>query len=127
MSNARISELIQRLKDIRLQEAQVIAEIESDLNQGTSIPGTVVSASTPFTTSPDPNKSFMPGDRVLITNKINKKSKTSKPVLNTPASQNRDRLATVISVAGDRVHLITDSGISTWRIPKNITLIQRTT
>jgi hypothetical protein len=127
MSNTRIAELIRKLKDIRLQEAQIINEIENDLINNSDDPNTVLSTATPTTTSPNTNNVFLPGDRVLITNKINKKLKSRKSVTAASASTNQDRLATVVSVAGDRVHLLTDSGTSTWRIPKNITLIQRPT
>jgi hypothetical protein len=123
MSTPNISHLIQRLRSIRLQETEVLNAIEAELvaeNNNTLTQRAPTTTSTsPGVTTPSP---YVPGDRVIILNKINKKNKlrTFNSHTSTTPGHNQDRLATVVSIAGERVHLLTDTGLSTWRLPKNI-------
>jgi NCAIR mutase (PurE)-related protein len=122
MSSNNISDLIQRLRAIRLQEAEVLnaieAELALDVHTLVQRPSTITSSSTVHPST----STYVPGDRVIILNKINKQTKTGKvnSTASTTSVPNQERLATVVSVAGDRIHLLTDTGVSTWLILKNL-------
>jgi hypothetical protein len=116
MSESDISNLISELKQLKLQELQVLATLESIVNnqQGNNIPlvqcGTPIA--TPVTNATIPFQQHQVGDLVVITNKIRRS-------FNRPVNRG-DRLATITKVTPSRIDLRTDNGSHTWRAPHNI-------
>ena len=85
-----ISALLHQLEALRLEEQQLISRIRE-------------------LTAKDTLKI---GDRVRIRNKVTTKS-------NAPVTD-PDRVGTITKITTDRISFTTDSGIRTWRAPKNL-------
>ena len=136
MTNNDLSDLIQQLNGLQIrltdlnkqqtdlgeQQRRIITSIENALNEAVQPHDRVlhlVRQTAQPRATPTPNvipndvASYKPNDKVRILN-IPKKLKSGR------LTTEQDRLATVVSTSGDRVHLITDNGANTWRIPKNI-------
>ena len=96
MSNEDVDSLIQRLKQLQIEQADVIRRLQN--------------ARKNCTTS-DVGK-FSPGDRVVITTKV------SPPAGGELTSG--DTVGRVLSITQKRVKIRTDSGIITYRAPRNI-------
>jgi hypothetical protein len=116
MSESDITNLISELKQLRLRELQVLATLESIVNnqQGNNIPlvqcGTPIA--TPVTDPTTPFQQHQVGDLVVSTNKMR------RPI-NCPVNCG-DRLATITKVTPSRIDLRTGNGSHTWRVPHNI-------
>jgi hypothetical protein len=109
MSKPTVAELIQRLQEIHLEQRDVIDTLQRSINND-SLSSVV-----------RPGATFKPGDRVKITNKLGKSTRTTPRFPINGNGYDPDRAATVTSVSGTRINLITDSGHTTWRISKNLT------
>ena len=106
MRNQSVDQLIQKLKKIRIQETQVLNQLEEARARETtdSLPRV-------HTLHTDHNP-FEKGDRVKIFNKIR------LPGGRTPT--NDDRIAIVTNVVEDKVYFTTLNGTKTWRLHKNL-------
>lgn len=92
--------LLTKLKRIRIEEDDLLRKIEPSSHPAPSSP------------------IFDTGDRVRITNKITKPASWTLP-RDRAAVQQFSR-ANVTSVNHERVHLLTDIGVVTWRSAKNL-------
>jgi hypothetical protein len=90
-----LSELIEQLKCIRIQEARVIDQIDRVEH----------TRATRATTHAVGNV-FQPGNRVRITNGVKAGQRPT---------------GTVTKVSADRISITTDDGTKTWRASKNLT------
>ena len=121
MSSNNVLVLVQRLKDLTIarqrineEEQRIITLLEEALPATTSVPPPVVIADDPVVYSKD--------DRVRILNETRKSGLGL--FLNRGYNSDKDRIATVTSVSGDRVWFITDNGEKTWRKAKNLHKIE---
>ena len=94
-----ISELLQRLADIQLEEQRIINQLITATQE----------------TTDNVNRKIAVGSRVRIRNHIT--GRRNKPVTD------EDRIGTVTKITKSRILLTTDSGIKTWRIAKNLELL----
>lgn len=94
-----IAELVQRLKDLQVEQAAMIVKIQAAEKRRATLN----------------TAEFSPGDKVVITNKTNPPSGVR------PSPQ--DKTGEVISVTPKRVRVRTDSGVITSRAPQNLTKI----
>jgi hypothetical protein len=108
MPKPTVAELVKRLQEIHLEQRDVIDTLQRTINND-SLPSVV-----------QPAPTFKPGDRVKIINKLGKSTRTTTKPSITSTGYDPDRVATVISVSGTRINLLTDSGCTTWRVRKNI-------
>ena len=106
MSNQSVDQLIQKLKKIRIQETQVLNQIEEARLRETTDSLHQVPIVHPG------HNPFKKGDRVKISNKIR------LPGGRTPT--NDDRVAVVTDVVKDKVYFTTFNGTKTWRLYKNL-------
>ena len=106
MKNLSVDQLIQKLKQIRIQETEVLEQLEEARARET----TSRSPQVPPATA-DPNL-FEEGDQIRITNKVR--------LPRGRAVTDGDRLAVVTDIQGDKVYFITNNGTKTWRLFKNI-------
>jgi hypothetical protein len=104
MTDRDISQLITELKELKLKELQVLATIESLIQQAEVTQGTLIIPGDPTF--------FQVGDRVVIINKVRRPLNRSV--------NNGDRTAVVIKVSEGRIDLKTSNGFSTWRAPQNL-------
>ena len=96
----KVNQLTLQVQEISERSALLIADLTNQ-----EIP---IVVATPVRNT----REVRPGDRVRIKNKISQV--TGREV------EERDRLATVTSVGIRRIYIKTDSGIETWRAPKNL-------
>ena len=106
MKNQSVDQLIQKLKEIRIQETQVLDQLEE-----ARVRETRDNASQAPILHVDHNP-FEKGDRVKISNKIR------LPGGRTPT--NGDRIAVVTDVVEDKVYFTTLNGTKTLRLYKNL-------
>lgn len=123
-----INELIFKLEDLQLQQAQVVEQIkqarardkQSRLrviipNSFASSAPQAVSPFAPLLPTHSSSRAFRIGSRIEITNKVGLRLGP------TPSAQ--DRRGTVTKVTNSRVYFTTDNGQNTWRAHKNLTLV----
>jgi hypothetical protein len=67
---------------------------------------------------PDEHTNFVKGDRVRITNRVNRPSSWLRPW--DTKEIKTERRATVTRSTKDRVWIVTDNGTKTWRAPRNL-------
>ena len=110
MENRTVEELIEELQELRIREIEIIAELKQANSAGTR------------TQTGDANShrhevahGFRRGDRVRVINKVRKPA-TAGPSWN----EAKERLATVTRIIPDQVHILTDNGTKTWRVPNNL-------
>ena len=112
MSTETVDDLIKQLKDIRIQENEVLERLYRARQRETGNHGEQSDG--------EQSGGFKKGDRVTITNKIR-----------TPFGRRAntgDRNSTVLYVNTDnnttvdniRIHIRTDNGSTTWRLRKNL-------
>lgn len=107
----KLDVLLRQLASLRIQEDQIRAQEEQVLEQIRTLRRS---------SAPD-RPVFEVGDRVRITNRVNRPSGW-KGAWDAQAVS-AFRRATVTEVTNDRIQLRTDSGIHTWRAPKNVTAL----
>jgi hypothetical protein len=129
----RITNIIEQLKNIHLQEASLLAELDSVRKEqlqslkaaarsSAASSGRAAAAPTTTNTSPQRRKSpttkrrpFEEGDRVCITNTVTPRYPNSSGAVSI-----RDREGTVIRVTAKRVTVRTDNGSDVSRAPTNL-------
>ena len=108
-------QLIQQLKILQIQETQIINRLEELATTNTE------------DKKPHSREPFEIGDRVKIKNRITASS------IFTRVTVDGDRNATVTATHTnkkgfiDKVYILTDNGLATHRLPKNIELLKPTT
>jgi hypothetical protein len=113
-NNDTIRNLIEELRQLRLQEQVVLDNLDRILTNNDNV------AARPVTRlqnhPPEPphplDTGFNIGDRIAITNKI------TKPV-NRPANRG-DRVGVITKIENRRISIRTNNGNNTWRAPNNI-------
>lgn len=98
--NEDIERLVKRLKDLQLEQAEIIRRLEEAGRKQTRSSALRLS----------------PGDRVQIVTKV------TPPEGIRPSS--RDTTGRIVSITPKRVKVKTDSGITTFRAPHNVKRIQ---
>ena len=101
MKNQSVDQLIQKLKEIRIQETQVLDQLEEARVRETRDNASQVD-----------HNPYEKGDRVKISNKIR------LPGGRTPT--NGDCVAIVTDVVEDKVYFTILNGNKTWRLSKNL-------
>ena len=134
MINNRLTGLVNKFKELQLEQQEVAEEIErvcTEISQqqrdrqqagaNTRVSPRVVRPATgpgrrinTITGETTIIEAFGVGDRVRITNKIRKPA--DRPI------NDGDRKGTVeeIDIHNGRIHIITDNGTKTWRLTKNL-------
>ena len=118
-------QLIEQLKNLKLRETQLRIQETEIINRLEEINDNrrTNTSSRPQTITH--RNIFEPGDRVQIKNKI----KISGPFTRKPIEG--DRIATVTKTRRDangeidKVYILTDNGLTTWRLPKNLQHLPR--
>ena len=105
-----ITEIIEELRSLHIRESQLLSKL-AQINE--------FNEKNKKTSKTEPH-TYQKGDRVRITNRINKF--VGKRIVK------KDKVGTVTrtshhSEKGHKVFLTTDNGLKTWRHSKNITLI----
>lgn len=135
-----IQELISALKTLRIQEAELTAQLEEAVEErnqeGTSTPqheterkreGTNTSYKTVSITR-EAKGVFFKGDRIWIKNKLHKPANWND---NLEWVEKEGKTATVTEVLtkgpNRQVHFLTDNGVRTWRAPNNVRLLTQST
>jgi hypothetical protein len=112
-----VSNIISKLKELKIREDALISQLETAIRQDR-----------PKKKNPT-EAPFAVGDRVFINNRLTKPVNWDDTKVFDAA---RERHATVTSVTQTknrllrtegRVHIITDNGTETWRAPKNLRLL----
>jgi len=118
MEEGKIFELIEELKCLRIREAIVLAELEA-VNKKR-----VERDSRKPRGTQDRNRpaiDIVRGDRVYVNNRVKKPSSGwINPENGEEWTASKERHATVTRVTGDRVYIVTDNGVHTWRASKNL-------
>ena len=122
MAEESIDDLINLLQELRVQESAVIARIqratqlsERSGRQPISQEGHQAHEDT---ANDQPEQRFNIGARVRIINKVKKPATAGRDW-----TEERERLATVIRVRGEQVHIVTSNGTKTWRAPNNLRIV----
>jgi hypothetical protein len=118
-----IQELINALKTLRIQEADLTAQLEQALEQkGT--PQQAVRTAKEEKRSSGTQSIFTRGDRIWIKNKLHKPANWNNRI---EWIEREGKTATVTEVLtrgpSEQVHFITDNGVQTWRAPNNVYLL----
>lgn len=101
-----IEELIAEHKLVEIHEANIIVRIEAAAHKSDQDKSEK--------TRPNANQ-LSKGNRIRITNRVRKPA-----TWNNETAWDKGCLATVMRVTPEQVHIITDNGISTWRVPNNL-------
>jgi hypothetical protein len=113
MEDSRVDDLIEQVQSLTLQ----VQELKQELRRRDTSPSLRQRGQQlPYRTE------FKPGDRVRILNSIRKPTSwnASKEWLPFQAKS-----ATITSIKGQRVFFTTDNGVSTWRSPNNLAIINQ--
>lgn len=116
MEDKTFEELIEELRNLRIKETAIIAQIEK-VNRNRT-PGAQTADAHEDNRAVIAN-GLKRGDRVRIKNKVRRPA-TAGPTW----SEANERLATVTRVTAEQVHITTDNGTKTWRGPNNLKLIE---
>ena len=117
-----IQEIIDALRTLRLQEADLTAQLEEAIedrqHSSDTARATVVTHSKEKT---DEDHAFPRGKRIWIKNKLRKPASWNNDV-EWIEKEARTATATRVVVEGQtkQVHFVTDNGVHTWRAPNNI-------
>jgi hypothetical protein len=119
MDDAKLATLINELKALKVQESQIIQQIEAISSSRTDTSGRATTPTRQKTTRTPPItvNGIGQGDRVIIKNKIHKPAACTD---DTNWTKERERVATVTKVTKEQIHFITDNGTRTWRAPNNL-------
>jgi hypothetical protein len=105
MENKSVDELIQELKTLQLREAEVLLLIEQANKRRDRVAGTTT------------NHGFEQGDRIRITNQVTKPAHWGT---DEPWHYREAQRATVTFTTTEQIYFVTDNGVTTWRVPRNI-------
>jgi hypothetical protein len=100
--DGRIATLIEELKDLRVQETNLLRQIEEANRQRES----------------NTRPTYQVGDRVYITSRIRRPAFAPRAW-----TEYNERRATVTKVVGGKVFIETDNGTKTWRTDKNLRVL----
>jgi len=115
MEERRINELIEELKNLRVREAIVIAELEATNKKRVERDN----KKKPATETNELTK----GDRVYVSNRVRKPNNWSNSKEGHVWTAEKERKAIVTRVTKDKIYIVTDNGVHTWRAPKNLEFI----
>jgi hypothetical protein len=121
--NDIFTDIIQRLKDLEIARNRLNQEETRLLNRlevENARRAQVQRVRGPNNNAPP--HTFAVNDRVHITNIVRRPRNWD---VETAWDERAAHRATVTSVELERVHFVTDNGISTWRAPQNLRLIER--
>lgn len=102
---SEIDQLIKQLSSLHVEESRILGELKVAREKETSIKTTKTVGSVRRLGE------FKPGDRVAF------------KTVRFPHTGPNERRAVVTAVVNERVHVQTLSGRTTWRAPKNLTLL----
>jgi restriction endonuclease S subunit len=128
----KIQELTSALKTLKLQEAELTAQlkkaIENKEKKRDEVLDNTHEASVPTRrVSKRDEQSFHRGDKIWIKNKLHKPATWNNKI---EWNEKEGKTATVTDVIvrgpGEQVHFLTDNGVRTWRAPNNVCLITPT-
>lgn len=109
-----VDELIHRLQQIKVEEAEVIEELVLSRSlEGRSITDTANESTYTDAQQQLPDNTIRVGSRVQITNKV-------RAPFGRQQTTADDRNATVYRINGDKVYFVTDRGLKTWRVKQNL-------
>ena len=117
MEERTFEELIEELRELRIRETAVIAQLEQVNDRART--NTQESSTSGSNRTAATANGLKRGDRVRIRNKVRRPA-TAGPTWN----EAKERLATVTRVTTDQVYITTDNGTRTWRGPNNLQLIE---
>jgi hypothetical protein len=114
MRDNKIHALIEELKALKLREAAILdqLEVENKRRNREEREREEREIHHHGTT----NHGFEQGDRIRITNQVKKPYNWGDDRWNYQEAKR----ATVTFATEDRIHFVTDNGVTTWRAPKNI-------
>jgi hypothetical protein len=117
MDERTIEELIDELRELRLRESAVIAQLESRARINPS--GTTTIARQRQTTREETVtvNGLARGDRICIKNKVHRPATWNNDF---EWTKEKERTATITRVQADQIHFITENGVETWRAPNNV-------
>jgi hypothetical protein len=119
-----IQELISALETLRLQEADLTAQLEQALVGQQDTTQEAVKTTKKEEKRSNTQSFFNRGDRIWIKNKLHKPANWSN---HREWVEREGRTATVTEVVtrgpSEQVHFITDNGVHTWRAPNNVQLL----
>jgi hypothetical protein len=113
-------ELICALKNLRLEEVALTAQLEEairEIDQEGTEQEAVQRERQRERRFVESTHGFARGDRVVITNKLNKPADWPS---NAEWIESKGKTATVTRIYKGQVHFLTDNGVSTWRAPNNL-------
>ena len=122
-----IQELINALKVLSLQKADLTEQLERAIAEKNCEEGTyeaVAVASEERETKRD-RQDFSCGDRIWIINKLHKPANWDNS-LEWKESEGKTATVTEVLIKGPnkQVHFVTDNGVRTWRAPNNVRRLQ---
>jgi hypothetical protein len=117
-----IQELTSAIESLKLQEADLTAQLEEALEEQEH---QRLTQEVPAATNPETRThGFAKGDRVWITNQIKKPSSWDN---STVGQEIRRATVTEVLIKNNgrvvQVHFETDNGVTTWRAPNNLRLL----
>lgn len=120
MKDEHISRLVKELEDLNIRERELLVRREAVTEELWTARAEYQRRSNRVRTGRTGSESLeiCVNDRVKITNKVSLPPDSRRPV-----TQN-DRCGKVTSVTGDRIYLTTDSGVKTWRLRKNVIILE---
>ena len=114
-----VQDIINALKTLRLQEAELSSQLEAAIGDTAS-----KNTSPPRITEKRRNTDYTTGDRIWIKNKIKKPANWT---CEREWNEKEAKTATVTEVltkgANTQIHFVTDNGVHTWRAPNNVSRI----
>lgn len=120
-----IQELISALKTIRLQEADLTAQLEEAVENRERIGVASDPAGEEKEKNGQRSYGFAKGDRIWIQNKLHKPANWNNEL---KWIEQEGKTATVTAVLAKgptiQVHFVTDNGVKTWRAPNNVRLLR---
>jgi hypothetical protein len=126
-----IQELISALQTLRLEEAELTAQLEEALNnEGEQ--GYTTNKQTAVVTNREErrntNRNLAGGDRIRIKNRLHKPANWNNDI-EWVESEGKNATVTEVLTKGTsiQVHFITDNGVRTWRAPNNVQLLTAST
>ena len=106
----RINRLIERLREIQLEETELLQQVERINNRRRE-------SARRERTNEEPTRPFRVGDRIYVLNRVR------RPVIaqrSWTAAKERQGTVTGIDWRADKVFYTSDNGTETWRLSKNI-------
>ena len=109
----RLRELIRRLKDLQIEESELLREVEQ-INERRR---ENVRA---HHTGGEPSRPFRVGDRIYVVNRVRRPTIIPRGS-DWTAGKERQGTVTGIDRRSNRIYYTSDNGTETWRLSKNLT------